>query len=50
MANSIREIAKVINGPTEQQMKSLFRLIKYVINTENNGWSMNPIPSIGTVF
>jgi hypothetical protein len=33
IANSVREIAKVIDGPTKQHLKSLFRLIRYVLDT-----------------
>ena len=46
IANSVREIAKVMDGPTEQQMKSLFRLIKYVLDTKNMGLIMSPESSL----
>jgi hypothetical protein len=50
IANSVREIAKVMDGPTEQQMKSLFRLIKYVLDTKNMGLIMSPESSLKTAW
>ena len=42
ISNSVREIAKVMDGPTELQVKSLFRLVKYVIDTKEKGLLMSP--------
>jgi hypothetical protein len=42
IGNAVREIAKVMDGPTEPQVKSLYRLIKYVLDTKNHGLIMNP--------
>ena len=42
ISNSVREIAKVMDGPTELQVKSLFRLVKYVIDTKTKGLIMSP--------
>ena len=49
IANSVREIAKMMDGPTEQQMKSLFRLIKYVIDTEDMGLVISPMSNMNIV-
>jgi hypothetical protein len=38
MSNVIREAAKVNVGPTKAHMKSLYRLIKYVVNTKLMDW------------
>ena len=46
IANPDREITKVMGRPTEQQMKSLFRLVTYVVNTEYIGLIMSPTPII----
>ena len=42
ISNAVREIAKVMDGPTEVQVKNLFRIIKYVIDTKEYGLMMNP--------
>jgi len=42
ISNSVREIAKVMDGPTELQVKSLYRLVKYVIDTKEKGLLMSP--------
>jgi Reverse transcriptase (RNA-dependent DNA polymerase) len=43
IGNAVREIAKVMDGPTELQVKSLYRLIKYVLDTKNQGLLMSPL-------
>ena len=42
ISNAVREIAKVMDGPTPAHMKSLFCLIKYVIDTKHFGLVMMP--------
>ena len=42
IAKLVREIAKVMAGLTKQQMKSLFRIIKYALDTENLRLVMSP--------
>jgi Reverse transcriptase (RNA-dependent DNA polymerase) len=42
ISNAVREIAKVMDGPTQAHMKSLFRLVKYVIDTKHFGLVMMP--------
>jgi hypothetical protein len=43
IGNAVREIAKVMDGPTEMQVKSLYRLIKYILDTKNQGLLMSPL-------
>jgi hypothetical protein len=42
IANAVREITKGMDGPTDLQVKSLHRLIKYVLDTRNKGLLMSP--------
>jgi hypothetical protein len=42
ISSAVREIAKAINRPTEVQVKNLYRIIKYVVNTKDYGLLMNP--------
>jgi hypothetical protein len=42
ISNAVRELAKVNDGPTKAHMKSLYRLIKYVVNTRHHGLVMEP--------
>jgi hypothetical protein len=42
ISNAVRELAKVNNGPTKAHMKSLYWLIKYVVDTRHHGLVMEP--------
>jgi hypothetical protein len=42
ISNAVREIVKVMDGPTQAHMKSLFCLIKYVIDTKHLSLVMMP--------
>jgi hypothetical protein len=42
ISNAVREMAKVNDGPTKAHMKSLYRLIKYVVDTRHHGLVMEP--------
>jgi hypothetical protein len=42
ISNAVREIAKVMDGPTMIQVKSLYRLIKFVVDTKTHGLLMEP--------
>ena len=43
IANAVRELSKVMDGATNASKKELFRVIKYVIDTENLGLKIEPI-------
>jgi hypothetical protein len=42
ISNAVRKLAKVMDGATEAHMRSLFRTIKYVIDTRNVVLCLNP--------
>ena len=42
LSNAIRELSKVMDGATEQAMKEMMRIIKYVIDTKNVGLKIEP--------
>ena len=42
ISNAVREAAKANIGPTKAHMKSLYRLIKFVVDTKNYGLVMEP--------
>jgi hypothetical protein len=42
ISNSVRELAKVMDGATKYHMKKLYRTIKYVVDTKNFGLFMKP--------
>ena len=42
IANAVRELTKLNDGPTASAMKELFRVIKYVLDTEHLGLKMSP--------
>mmetsp|Transcript_11623 Transcript_11623/g.16576 ORF Transcript_11623/g.16576 Transcript_11623/m.16576 type:complete len:154 (-) Transcript_11623:47-508(-) len=42
IANSVRELSKVIDRPTIGGMKEMMRVIKHVLDTENKGLSIKP--------
>ena len=42
LCNAVRELAKVMDGATEEHMKMLFRAIKFVLNSRNRGLLMKP--------
>ena len=42
ISNAVRELAKVNDGPTKAHMKSLYQLIKYVVDTRHHGLVMEP--------
>ena len=42
ISNAVREVAKVNDGPTKAQMRSLYRLIKFVVDTKHYGLVMEP--------
>jgi hypothetical protein len=42
ISNAVREAAKVNDGPTKAHMKSLYRLIKFVVDTKHYGLVMEP--------
>jgi len=43
IANSVRELSKVIDKPTMAGMKEMQRVIKYVLDTEDTGLSIKPM-------
>ena len=42
ISNAVREASKANVGPTKANMKSLYRLIKFVVDTKNYGLVMEP--------
>ena len=42
ISNAVWEIAKATDGPTKAHVKSLMRLIKYVVDTKDHGLVMEP--------
>lgn len=42
IANAVRELSKVADQATKVHSKSLLRLIKYVLSTENHGLKFKP--------
>jgi hypothetical protein len=42
ISNAVSEVAKVNDGPTKAHMKSLYRLIKFVIDTKHYGLVIEP--------
>jgi hypothetical protein len=47
IANVVRELSKVLDGPTEAAMKELKRAIKFVLATRNYGLKIEPDASQG---
>ena len=42
IANAVRELSKVLDGPNEAAVKELKRVIKFVLDTKNYGLIINP--------
>ena len=42
IANAVRELSKVLDGPTPRAMKEMKRIIKHVLDTENLGLRIEP--------
>ena len=42
ISNAVRELSKVMDGATSGHLKTLFRAIKFVIDTKNFGLSLSP--------
>ena len=47
IANTVRELTKMLDAPTEASVKEMFRCIKYVIDTKDFGLKIHPQMSIG---
>ena len=43
IANAARELSKLMDKPMPATMKELYRVIKYVLDTESFGLKMDPI-------
>ena len=42
ISNAVRELTKVMDGATEEAMKEMFRVIKFVLDTRNIGLKIEP--------
>lgn len=42
IANSVRELSKVLDGPTEAAYKEMLRVIQYVLTTKDTGLKISP--------
>jgi hypothetical protein len=42
VSTSIKLVCELVRGPTKAHMKSLYRFIKYVVDTKNCGLVMEP--------
>jgi predicted RNA-binding protein with TRAM domain len=43
MANAVRELSKVLDGPIESAYKEMLRAIKYVLDTKGRGLRIHPV-------
>ena len=43
MANTVRELSKVLDGPNESAYKEMLRAIKYVLGTKGRGLRIHPV-------
>jgi hypothetical protein len=49
ISNAVRELSKVMDGATQDQMNTLRRVIKFVLSTKKRGVRMKPTPENGIV-
>ncbi len=42
IANAVRELTKVLDGATESHYKAMLRVMKYIMETEVHGLTLNP--------
>ena len=42
LANPVRDLSKVLDGPTPAALKEVKRIIKYVLDTKDYGLNINP--------
>jgi hypothetical protein len=42
LSNAVRESSKVMDGATNEHMKTLYRVIKFVLNTRDRGINIKP--------
>ena len=42
LSNAVRELAKVLDGATHVQMKDLYRVIRFTLDSESKGFWINP--------
>jgi hypothetical protein len=49
LANAVRELSKVMDGATLSHVKMLYRVIKYVLNTNNRGIRVKPNQENGCI-
>ena len=47
LANAVRELTKVMDNPNKEHFKSLYRTIKYVLDTEDYGICLSTNKNIG---